>query len=846
MNVPDFNANLEVVSTCTDSGNMQNNPTYQHLKKLKEKVRMLEEDNAAIRQSYQDHELNLDIDKVEMPELMQNKLRGNAMTDSTDNNVIARHTDITPPVIPPPAPRDKTSPSRTTILTQDDLWDADLIDVDTLQGNEQNWLTGPNTEGGDDEDCLEWLRSDMEANRDSLLESRIFHKISFNSSLNSSGCSRNSSKIGSPEISSTPSKPYRGVESRNMTGLNYQQTADLKLRMLRNSGGYHRLAYAGPEEFNRTMDLGQERRPGGGNTTYPHVQLPDIQPEPFLAETPLNLSACDAVAESTPLPEKPRRVSNINTATITRPRSMKTVIRTGEFGGSSNTKLDHSTDQHHIDPNQDQQCSSSVSSNQVCDTTFEKQLTNNKTFEQAQSGGNRTFDSSQTKTSTPQSLNKTFDNNKLSEPNNRTFDRRTNTTFDRQSSNLEDSPPPATNTTFETINPLNRTFDGDNQGTANRTFEGQNSAHNRTFDGPNAGNRTFDGRRLSGNRTFEGAAMPRKMSEDRNSSCNSSNQMSRESSNDGLLEDMDVLSGDMDRLSTASGLSESSTSHRLNDVQDVQDIARIQEESLRNPQNYQLRSATLSPNSEASLSSPQDIDPTPGYQSEESCNSESGGTLTGPTVNPAFIHNNRKYSNRSGTSRYSSQDSLPDSPYSSQSLDTKNYQDTETYASMPNLNRFGNRQNAKPRTTNNQGARYGLGNNQHSSEGKLQNSEAKQHQPRPGAQVTRLQIQGGVARSVPQPPQQQNQQPKTSVDHHQFARPSQPPPARKVSGIARPSGIAQPSRIGRPSLGAPPSTRLPAPGSRIGRTSSTDRRAGSVGPGGRVSYSGVPQNRNQY
>ena len=75
-------------------------------------------------------------------------------------------------------------------------------------------------------------------------------------------------------------------------------------------------------------------------------------------------------------------------------------------------------------------------------------------------------------------------------------------------------------------------------------------------------------------------------------------------------------------------------------------------------------------------------------------------------------------------------------------------------------------------------------------------------------------IIGGVARSVPQPPQQQNQQPKTSVDHHQFARPSQPPPARKVSGIARPSGIAQPSRIGRPSLGAPPSTRLPAPGSR--------------------------------
>merc|ERR1719186_1234446 len=146
MNVPDFNANLEVVSTCTDSANMQNNPTYQHLKKLKEKVRMLEEDNAAIRQTYQDHELNLDIDKVEMPELMQNKLRGNSMTDSTDNNVIARHTDNAP-VLPPPASRDKVSPSRTTIVTQEDLWDADLIDVNTLQGDEQNWLTGPYTKG---------------------------------------------------------------------------------------------------------------------------------------------------------------------------------------------------------------------------------------------------------------------------------------------------------------------------------------------------------------------------------------------------------------------------------------------------------------------------------------------------------------------------------------------------------------------------------------------------------------------------------------------------------------------------------------------------------------------------
>ena len=55
-------------------------------------------------------------------------------------------------------------------------------------------------------------------------------------------------------------------------------------------------------------------------------------------------------------------------------------------------------------------------------------------------------------------------------------------------------------------------------------------------------------------------------------SCDVSNRLSRESSQDILVEDLD-------RLSTTSAMSESSVSHRLNDVQDVQDIARMQEES---------------------------------------------------------------------------------------------------------------------------------------------------------------------------------------------------------------------------------------------------------------------------
>ena len=59
------------------------------------------------------------------------------------------------------------------------------------------------------------------------------------------------------------------------------------------------------------------------------------------------------------------------------------------------------------------------------------------------------------------------------------------------------------------------------------------------------------------------------------SSCDVSNRLSRESSQDLLVEDLDTI----DRLSTTSAMSESSVSHRLNDVQDVQDIARMQEES---------------------------------------------------------------------------------------------------------------------------------------------------------------------------------------------------------------------------------------------------------------------------
>ena len=138
-------------------------------------------------------------------------------------------------------------------------------------------------------------------------------------------------------------------------------------------------------------------------------------------------------------------------------------------------------------------------------------------------------------------------------------------------------------------------------------------------------------------------------------SCDVSNRLSRESSQDILVEDLD-------RLSTTSAMSESSVSHRLNDVQDVQDIARMQEESLKHSTPVKNgRSDTISPLSEQSLSSPVEVEEGGGYQSEESCGSESG------LVRPGGPRRGEVQPRLGG---YSSQDSLPDSPYSSQSLDS--------------------------------------------------------------------------------------------------------------------------------------------------------------------------------
>jgi len=273
----------------------------------------------------------------------------------------------------------------------------------------------------------------------------------------------------------------------------------------------------------------------------------------------------------------------------------------------------------------------------------------------------------------------------------------------------------------------------------------------------------------------------RKMSEDRlssaSSSCDVSNRLSRESSQDILVEDLD-------RLSTTSAMSESSVSHRLNDVQDVQDIARMQEESLKHstPLKNQ-RSDTISPLSEHSLSSP--VEDGGGYQSEESCGSESGDRRP-----------RRGDINHPRLQVYSSQDSLPDSPYSSQSLDSHASQGPEVRRSMPNLN--------KVRGGKTGGGRGGLapaGAQHYSlSQSKHTHSESRLQQP-----VSRMQA---PVRGLRAP---------TATG---LARPSglRPPGERKMSGIARPQGLPRPAsklqppgsyiRSGLPMRGAPGTGRV--------------------------------------
>eukprot|EP00096_Caligus_rogercresseyi_P006207 TRINITY_DN2248_c0_g3_i3.p1 TRINITY_DN2248_c0_g3~~TRINITY_DN2248_c0_g3_i3.p1 ORF type:complete len:343 (-),score=97.45 TRINITY_DN2248_c0_g3_i3:298-1326(-) len=149
--------------------------------------------------------------------------------------------------------------------------------------------------------------------------------------------------------------------------------------------------------------------------------------------------------------------------------------------------------------------------------------------------------------------------------------------------------------------------------------------------------------------------------------------------------------GDLDdALSTTS---DSSVSHRLNDVGDVQHIAKLQEESLKESPLVQsqdvgyARSATISPSSEHSPLTEEGGTP-PFYHHNNHHPPEEPPHLEDeslPPPGPQANSNNVVVRYQ----QYSSQDSLPDSPYSSQSLDSQPAQGQDRLGrSMPNLNKI--------------------------------------------------------------------------------------------------------------------------------------------------------------
>jgi len=715
----DINANTGVCGKMSES-------TLNQLQKLQTKVRALEQANADLR----DHRTSYAGGLESEPTTPVRRSESRDMCGSGE---------------------DTRKQSSAGLLDE-----INLIDLNSLEGTEANWLIDSQDNGDcaqDLDSSLEWLRNRTEFEPSEVQKTNLVSRLDELAkrspahslySPNTSGSSRGSG-VGSPlqpYLASTPARafpPPRGYTSRTggfdprtfsrgtklPAGLNLDCGEEEISRRPSRDNGYHRLAY-GSGQLNTTMDL--DSNGPVLNRTFDQVDGGD--PAPFLHGedyVPLNLTA-------------------------SRPHN----------------------------------------------ATFNSNL--NATFEKI--GSNTTTNVNNATTNV---------NNVTTNVNNATFDR-DNVDGDSHAA------PPRLNSTFNHRSP-NKTLDSGSKPALNTTFDSDSKP-----PPAEAGHRAEDRYR-------------RKMSEDRLSSASSSNRLSRESSNDGLLEDMEVLSADIDRLSTTSNMSESSASHRLNDVQDVQDLARRQEENLRHPQSYQPRSATISPSSEGSLTSPQQEEGG-GYQSEESCGSETGGQ--GPrrqekranppyrqygTYNKKQLRNSKaQYNQQYSNQQYSSQDSLPDSPYSSQSLDShSSQQGPDTRRSMPNLNQRGRggTSNGGVAPTN-QRTQYGL------SQARHHNSDSRLQPP------SRLQGPSRVSSS--------NLRAPTAVAAPQIKPPAttfaKPDPVRKYSGIARPTSSGG---IPRPGGGV---SRLPGPGgarSGISRGgSATGRRTGSVGPTSRIGYPGAP------
>jgi len=250
-------------------------------------------------------------------------------------------------------------------------------------------------------------------------------------------------------------------------------------------------------------------------------------------------------------------------------------------------------------------------------------------------------------------------------------------------------------------------------------------------------------------------------------------------------------SQDIDLEDRLSSTSDSSMSHRLNDLGDVQHLARMQEESLRQAvMSNNHRSATVSPSSENSPSTEG------GGLMNHDLQSEEGSYASHP-------HNHHPHGGGGpgGYAQYSSQDSLPDSPYSSQSLDSQPTQQDRIGRSMPNLNKIrGKKTQAGPPASSKsglgRGQNYGLSSRHHNSDPRIVPGHQRQ-QIQPGYQK---QNQGVPSRGT-----------VISRDSSTGSSSGVRQPMRFQSGLRPPSTTT--SRIARPTTGIPRpgGSRLPAP-----------------------------------
>jgi len=618
---PDINAN-------TGTGIMGDNAQTSELQKLQDKVRALERQNAMLKQNQP-----LDsVDGAELTKVGDNLLMKMAKGKSSS---------------PPNAAGERID-------------DVKLIDIESLEGSEGNWLISMTQDDFESVDEIDWLRRDVES-------------------------------------------PSAMVAIKKKSLVN-------KLEDLARRSPSHSL-------YNYGSQVNGSRR----------------------ASTSLNSSPLKSYASSTPSSKyaAPSRGQQFDPRTFTRPPGAKA-------GAYSLPPEDEDlrvrkSSYHRLN------FGSRNGDNDQLNSTFDQ-------LEISDVGADLTYSNSGEK------INSTF--NKTSEVS------LTNHHCDEDKNVL--------NSTFDKVGSkegLNSTF------TRGASMQAFNSTFNRTNPESAVMNTTFE---------KETPGEHRKMSEDRLSSTSSScdggasNRLSRESSQDILVEDID-------RLSTTSAMSESSVSHRLNDVQDVQDIARMQEESLKHstPLKNQ-RSDTISPLSEQSLSSP--VEDVGGYQSEESCGSESGVVRNGPRRGEVqYGYGSRE--GYQGNGQYSSQDSLPDSPYSSQSLDSHASQG-DVRRSMPNLNKLRGAKNGSVVPN----PQYGL------SQARYHNSDSRL-QP-PGSRLQGPSQLAAPNRTLRAPSSGLVRPSKLSSGLRPPGSASTGVQERKLSGIARPAGQGIP-RPGQSRLQAP-------------------------------------------